>query len=203
MQADLRKNGAVPFEPPPRTATWRHEGAQTGFEVVHFTPTGGGHRVVGCTAGEEDGQAWVVWYEIDVTADWVTRSARVRNRTADDERGVVLERGDDEQWLVDGVLAPELSGCRDVDLESSAMTNAFPVHRMGLDVGDQAEAPAAYVRAFDLSVERLEQNYERLPDQNECQVYDYESPADGFEARLLYDRSGLVLQYPGIAVRHG
>ena len=106
---------------------------------------------------------------------------------------------DGGHWLVDGQAAPRLDGCLDVDLESSAMTNAFPVHRLGLPVGGQAAAPAAYVRALDLAVERLEQTYVRTADDS----YDYASPAFDFECRLVYDDSGLVLDYPGIAVRAG
>ena len=201
MHAAARENEAVPFLPPPPTATWQHQDAQTGFEVVHFTPTDDGHHIVGCTAAEEDGRAWVVWYEIDVTADWVTQRATVTNRTVDGERMVALESVADGHWLVDGTPAPHLDGCFDVDLESSAMTNAFPVHRLALDVGEESPAPAAYVRADDLSVERLEQTYERLPDEDERQRFHYESPAFEFECTLEYDESGLVTSYPGIAAR--
>jgi uncharacterized protein len=55
------------------------------------------------------------------------------------------------------------------------------------------------VRAVDLTVERLEQTYVRLPDQG----YDYVAPVFDFACRLVYDESGLVLDYPGIAVRVG
>jgi hypothetical protein len=37
------------------------------------------------------------------------------------------------------------------------MTNALPVHRIALPAGAPADAPAAYVRAAGLAVERLEQ----------------------------------------------
>jgi hypothetical protein len=40
-----------------------------------------------------------------------------------------------------------LDGCLDADLESSAMTNAMPVRRLGLAVAARAAAPAAYFRA--------------------------------------------------------
>ena len=83
------------------------------------------------------------------------------------------------------------------------MTNALPVRRMGLPVGAQEAAPAAYVRAAGLAVERLEQTYVRATDQASCQRYDYAASAFGFAARLVYDQSGLVLDYPGIAVRAG
>jgi hypothetical protein len=90
-----------------------------------------------------------------------------------------------------------LDGCLDVDLESSALTNAFPVHRLGLDVGERADTPAAYVRALDLSVERLEQSYVRLDDDDGGRRrYHYAAPGFAFECELTYDDSGLVLDYP-------
>jgi hypothetical protein len=97
---------------------------------------------------------------------------------------------------------PELAGCRDVDLEASAFTNALPVNRLRLELGARAEAPAAWVRAADLSVERLEQTYARVPDERpDGSQYAYEAPELEFTARLVYDRFGLVVDYPGIAVR--
>jgi len=75
------------------------------------------------------------------------------------------------------------------------------VHRLDLAAGDRAETPAAYVRALDLSVERLEQTYTRLPDEAGHPRYLYAAPAFDFTGTLSYDESGLVLDYPGIAVR--
>jgi hypothetical protein len=57
------------------------------------------------------------------------------------------------------------------------------------------------VRALDLGVERLEQRYVRLEDGAVGRRYHYRAPAFGFECRLQYDASGLVVDYPGIAVR--
>ena len=67
---------------------------------------------------------------------------------------------------------------------------------MPLVRGEVTEAPAAYVRALDLSVTRLDQTYRRLDDRR----YDYTSEAD-FRAVLKYDAAGLIVDYPGIAVR--
>ncbi|WP_459548687.1 putative glycolipid-binding domain-containing protein [Nocardia sp. X0981] len=65
----------------------------------------------------------------------------------------------------------------------------------------RAVVPAAYVRAAGLSVGRLEQAYLRAPDENAHRCYDYSAPEFGFSCRLVYDVSGLVLSYPGIAER--
>jgi hypothetical protein len=122
-------------------------------------------------------------------------------RSAEGARELSLDADGAGRWQIDGAAAPELDGCLDVDLESSALTNAFPVHRLGLDIGREADAPAAYVRARDLRVERLDQHYVRLADHGARQRYRYTAPAFAFECELLYDEHGLVLDYPGIAVR--
>ena len=160
-----------------------------------------GYRFEGSSAAVEDGTAWGVSYTIDVDDRWITRSARVASRSTEGEREVRLEADGRGAWRVDGERAPELAACLDVDLEASAFTNAFPVHRLGLRVGDRADAPAAYVRAHDVRVERLEQHYTRVADDGVRPRYDYAAPAFDFAATLVYDELGLVLEYPGIAVR--
>ena len=77
----------------------------------------------------------------------------------------------------------------------------MPVHRLELGVGARADAPAAYVRAVDVRVERLEQEYRRIEDDGPHRRYDYRSPVFDFACDLVYDASGLVLDYPGIATR--
>jgi hypothetical protein len=183
-------------------AAWRHRDARDGFEVVFVAPTpGGGRRLAGHVSAVEAGEAWAVHYEIVVDAAWRTRTAWIRTHTAAGRSDVTVEADGEGRWRVDGAPAPVLDGCLDVDLEASACTNAFPVARLGLAAGAAADAPAAYVRVLEPVVERLEQRYERIADDGDRRRYHYASPAFGFEAVLVYDASGLVVDYPGIAVR--
>ena len=191
------------FAPVPATAAWQHRDARTGFEVAYFQPLGEVCRIAGWTTAIEDGLTWAVEYVIDLDEAGATRSAAIRGRSVAGFTSAVLEKDGAGRWMVDGVPAPHLDGCLDVDLESSALTNALPVRRMGLAQGARAAAPAAYVRAVGLGVERLEQTYLRVPDEAAHQRYDYAAPAFDFACRLTYDESGLVLDYPGIAVRAG
>jgi hypothetical protein len=193
----------VAFLPPPDTACWQHVKARSGFEVAYFRKAEDGWAVEGTTAALEEARTWVVTYSIRLDAGWVTRNARIMARTVSGSRETFLQSDGTGRWLVNGVLAPHLDGCLDVDLESSAMTNTLPVHRLSLPEGELADAPAAYVRALDLGVDRLEQTYRRIADQAARQRYDYTAPAFGFTSRLVYDESGLVLDYPGIARRAG
>ena len=187
----------------PATACWQHRGTRSGFEVAYFQAAPDGWRIDGTTTAIEEAHTWIVTYSIQVDAAWITRSAGVTVRTTMGSRETVLESDGYGRWHVDGQRASHLDGCLDVDLESSAMTNALPVHRLDLPVGVRAEAPAAYVRAFDLSAGRMEQTYRRIADEATRQRYRYAAPLFDFSTNLVYDESGLVLDYPGIAVRVG
>jgi uncharacterized protein len=186
----------------PGAAAWLHRDARDGFESVFFAPDGDGWRFAGHTSAVEDGQAWAVQYSITVDGDWCTRMAHVRGWSVSGERELRIEGDGAGAWLVDGADANQVRGCLDVDLESSACTNAMPVRRLRLQVGEGAAAPAMYVRALDLTVERLEQDYVRADDDRAGrQCYEYVAPAFDTACRLVYDRSGLVVDYPGIARR--
>lgn len=185
----------------PRAAAWRHLSAGEGFEVVFLRGEDEGFRCTGEVAAVEDGVAWGVRYRLVLDGTWRTLAAHVSCLSETGSFEVRLEADGRGNWQVDGVPAPELAGCLDVDLEATAFTNALPIHRLGLRVGDDADAPAVYVRVPEPRVERLEQRYQRLPDEGTRQRYNYESPAFGYRDVLIYDEAGLIVDYPSIAVR--
>jgi hypothetical protein len=192
----------MPFSDPPSIAAYEHRDAATGFEVAVFRAAGDGTVIDGQTCAVEDGEAYAVAYTIEVDARWRTRRAHVRNRTGAGRRETRIETDGDGRWTVDGTPTGELDGVLDVDLEASALTNTLPVRRLGLKPGAGAAAPAAYVRALDLRVERLDQEYTRLDDgAGGGARFDYRCKRFDFRCILEYDRAGLVLAYPGIAVR--
>jgi uncharacterized protein len=166
---------------------FRHFGVRDGFEVAWFAAPmlRGGSTFVEESAGHH------IAYEITLAPDGSTSAAIIRSL----EGAVAMTRAGNT-WLIDGVARPDLSECPDVDLESSAVTNGLPVARLGLAVGETGRALAAWVRA-DLTVERLEQTYTRLDELR----YEYISHDDGFRTVLEYGDDGLIVHYPGIAIR--
>lgn len=189
------------FNEPPEYAAWQHHDARNGFEVAFLHRGADGYRLEGETAALEDDEVWAVRYVITLDPRWLTRHAWVSGRSVSGARELTLEADGAGRWRINGSPARNLNGCLDVDLESSALTNALPVHRVGLGIGEEADAPAAYVRALDLSIERLEQRYVRLEDDGSRERYRYTAPRFEFESELSYDEFGLVLDYPGIAIR--
>ena len=162
-------------------AAFRHHTSRDGFEVVFIAE----RRFEGQITAVEDGRPYALRYAIDLDDAWRTRR---RRSTATRERS--CSRATARATGASTAPAAELDGCLDVDLEASAVTNAFPVARGATD------APAAWVR-FDLSVERLEQTYARAGER----TYDYVCPRFDFRAELVYGEDGLVVEYPGIATR--
>ena len=166
----------------------RHIGVRDGFEVAWFTPP---TLLRGGSTFVEEGAGHHIAYEITLAPDGSTSTATIRSL----DRAIALTRAGDA-WLIDGVARPDLSESPDVDLESSAVTNALPVARLEPTVGEPVRALAAWVRA-DLTVERLEQTYTRLDERR----YDYVSHYDGFRTVLEFGDDGLIVDYPGIAIR--
>ncbi len=185
------------FAPLPAVAAWRLLEAHEGFEVAHLTPGSDGIRVSGTSVGVEDGVPWSFRYDLEIGADWHARRGSIRS--ADGGR-LALESDGPGRWLVDGVHDPALDGCLDIDLEGSALTNTAPVHRLGLGVGEEAAAPAVYVRTNTLAVERLDQTYRRVAAADGF-AFEYASPRFDYRASLVFGADGLVEDYPGIARR--
>jgi len=183
------------------TAAWRHLDARVGFEVLFLRHERDRYHLEGHVTAVEEGEPWGIRYTLVLDSNWATRSAHIVGRSALGEHDLQLENDGAGDWRIDGKPMTQLSGCIDVDLEASACTNALPVNRLRLKVGQAADAPAVYVRARDLRVERLEQRYARIPNDGEHSRYDYVAPSFDFRTVLDYDEFGLLLTYPGIAVR--
>ena len=185
----------------PASAAWRLVGAHDGFEVLFVVEDAEGVRLDGHVTVVEEGVPCAMRYSIRVDRGWTMQWAQVIARSGSDWYERQIQRTGDGELTVDGVAVPELQGLVDVDFEGSAVTNALPVNRTKLDVGEAADAPAAYVRLPDLRVVRLDQTYRRIEDDGDRRRYEYEAPEFDTRCVLVYDAAGLVLDYPGIAVR--
>ena len=134
-------------------------------------------------------------YRIECDREWRTRDVEVSGWIGADPVAFRAAASASGEWTIDGLPAPELAGCVDVDLNFSPSTNLLPIRRLRLGIGDRAEVTAAWVRFPTFRVEPLFQTYRRLS----SATYRYTSAGGGgrFEAELTVNEAGFVTAYPG------
>ena len=178
----------------PRTVMWRRIMDDLSFEQATLSRVQEGYEIVGVILVAEAGTPLRIDYRLCCGMDWRTREVDIEQVLGADRGSLRLTADGAGTWRVNGVEAPELTGCIDVDLEFSPSTNALPINRLRLKVGERAQISAAWVRFPALHVMASHQAYHRL----DHAQYVFQSLTSGFEAVLDVDHDGLPVLYAGI-----
>ena len=176
---------------------WRRDDGSPGHSVARLDRTPQGWTAHGVEVLVSEAPL-ACWFRVDLDPDWSTVRAEVRMLDGAGERTLLLERTGGA-WTADGLPRPDLTGCVDVDVAATPLTNTFPIRRLAaLPTGASRTAPVAWVDVPALGVQRVDQTYERLGERR----WQYGDPQHG--AFLLeVDAKGLVERYEGFAVRIG
>lgn len=169
-----------------RTMEWRRRD-RPGYEVCRLFERDSGWSLEGVVS--IDGKT--IEYSVITDRDWKTRNATAAGRE--------ISVDEASRWWAKGRELQHLRGCVDVDLAFTPSTNTLPIRRLGLTVGASASVRAAWLTWPDLDWKVLEQEYERLGEDQ----YEYRSGGGRFVGRLTVDANGLVLDYGGIWVATG
>ena len=175
---------------------WRRISDDLSIECAHIGAIGDGHAITGRIVAVEAETPLELDYRIETGPGWSTRSVRLEQvfEGLDKHLDLLCHEGN---WRVNGVLAPHLAGCSDVDLGLSPSTNMLPIKRLVLSVGEAAEIRAAWVRFPAMDVVAARQRYERL----DLSLWRYTNIDSGFSAQVEVDSDGLVLVYEGLWTR--
>lgn len=176
-------------------ALWRRLDTP-GHDACLYVPGKDGWTLRGSAVFVEDGRACQLRYEVVADAGFRTREAAVAGWIGATAVNLQVRADGEGAWMVDGVEQPQLRGCVDVDLGFTPATNFLPVRRLALQVGGQAQAPAAYFAFPQTRLEVLGQHYRRVSDT----AYEYEAPTAGYTGLLEFSRQGVVANYPGLFV---
>jgi hypothetical protein len=165
---------------------------QPGHEAARLSPRGDGWQLTGTAVFASDGQPCRLDYVVVCGSDWKTHFGRVTGWLGDPSVEVEVAAGAGE-WQLNGIHCPEVSGCVDLDLNFSPSTNLLPIRRLGLSVGAEALARAAWLRFPSFALEPLDQLYRRTGEA----AYRYESAGGTFVRDLRVNAAGFVTEYPG------
>jgi hypothetical protein len=131
-------------------------------------------------------------YEVACDAAWVTRHGRVRGWLDGRAVELAIVRSAAGAWTINGVVAPGLDACLDLDLGFTPATNVLQLRRVTLSTGDAIDVPAAWLDVEAGSLALLRQRYERRAET----AYWYEAPRFDYAALLDVAPSGFVHRYP-------
>jgi hypothetical protein len=177
----------------PHSILWRRLD-QPGHDAARLVSQQGGWELAGSAVFAHDDEPVRLDYDIVCDARWHTRSVRIRGWMG--SASIALDLGADEagHWYLNEVECPAVAGCLDIDLSFSPATNLLPIRRLALTVAEAADVRAAWLGFPTLTLEPLDQRYERTGPT----TYRYESEGGQFRRALEVNAAGFVTQYPGL-----
>ena len=151
-----------------------------------------GLRLSGTVLTPEHGTPLDVGYRIEAGPGGLTRRMELALDGGTTRRVLLADGAGTWRWE-GGPEVAEVAGALDVDLTVTPATNTLPIRRLaGLGVGQAADVQMAWVQFPGLEVIPSAQRYRRLaPDRWRFSTGD-------FQADLLVDPDGLVLDYGGL-----
>ena len=132
-------------------------------------------------------------YLIFCDAQWNTSQGQLSGWVGNAQVELEVTVDADHNWRLNGSARPTVAGCIDLDLNFSPSTNLLPIRRLNLEIGQEAEVQAAWLRFPGFELEPLSQLYRRTGER----TYRYES-STGFSTDLHVNSAGFVTNYPGL-----
>lgn len=148
--------------------------------------------------GVADNNALRVRYRIQCDLSWRVREIDIRRL---DDQSIPLElRADGKgHWhTAKGAALPPLDGCIDVDISVTPFTNTLPIRRLNLSRDQSAQMTVAYIVVPELEVKPIQQRYTCLSRTPDGGLYRYENLTRPYQANLVVDEDGLVIDYPNV-----
>jgi len=179
--------------PPEHTILWRRIDLP-GHDACGLWHLQNGWRLHGAALFSLDGVPCRLEYHAQCDAAWRARAAGVSGWIGRQNLHLEIIAHADGHWDLNGAEQTAVAGCIDVDLNFTPATNLIAIRRLALSVGEQADAPAAWLRFPELQLERLEQRYHRIT----VEEYDYAAPDVGYAGILRVLPMGFVTCYPGL-----
>ena len=165
-----------------------------GHDSCRLFEVPGGWLLSGAAVFLEARHACHFHYQVRADRGFRCRSAKVSGYLGRSAVDIRIRSAGSGRWRVDGEVRSDLDGCLDIDLGFTPATNLLVLRRLALAVGEQADAPAAYLSFPRMRFIRLPQHYRRIT----AAKVAYESPSHGYAGTLVVSALGAVVRYPGL-----
>lgn len=133
-----------------------------------------------------------------IDSNWHAQLVDIERWNAEGHSVLRLERAGTD-WLVNGTRRADLEGADEPDLSVTPFCNTFPILRTPMRAGESFSLDTAFIDAATMTVSRSRQRYDRLG-LGRLRYVDL-GVSLGFEADLVVDDDGFVLQYESLFER--
>ncbi len=181
-----------------RTVVWRREDVE-GHGVARVSAESNAVHIQGFEVTASGGAR----YEIALDAGWRTRTVDIEAIGRDGvSRDMRLEADGSGAWILNGQEIPDVRGCVDVDLFSVPVTNTLPIRRLRLADGEEAQVAAVWIGLPALEIERVEQVYRRVgQEETGLWRYEYRPASSDDSVWMTVDGDCIVVDYEDFATR--
>ena len=169
-----------------------------GTEYLNVEIDAGGTLAQGVVVGERGGQPYGLVYTVRLDADWRTREVEIARPAEGQVLSVQADGKGHWRDVRTGQQLPQLDGCIDVDIAATPFTNTLPIRRCEWTCGQSRAFDMAYVSVPDLVMSKVRQRYTCI---EETRKFLYENVPNNFQAELVVDTEGLVVDYPNLFLR--
>jgi hypothetical protein len=173
-----------------------------GLEHVIVTASAAGYRADGQLIMAEE-ELVTVRYQLRCDAGWRFTGLDISVTGAAGHRDLAVSADGAGSWTAGGQPRPDLSGCTDIDINCTPLTNTLPIRRIAWSPGDAHDLAVAYVSVPELEVRAVRQRYTLLDTDERDGGARYRYESGSFRSDVRVDRDGWVTDYPGIWHRVG
>lgn len=156
-----------------------------------------GSEITSTIIGSYQGKIYQVAYHIKTNEHWETVFVAITSRHSNQTQKIQLEGDGKGNWTSNGTEAKQFRGCIDVDIALTPFTNTLPIRRLKLHQQQEQVIQVIYIDLIDQRILPVRQLYRCLS----ATEYHYENIPNDFEARVVVDESGFVVDYPSLFVR--
>lgn len=188
--AELGRGQGDPMSP--QSILWRRLD-QPGHDAAWLVSCPSGWELEGSAVFAQNGEPVRLDYHVVCDARWHTRSVWIRGWMGSGSMALDITADEGRHWHMNDVECPAVAGCLDIDLSFTPATNLLPIRRLGLTVSGSAGVRAAWLGFPTVTLEPLDQRYERTG----RTTYRYETTDGQFRRELEVNPAGFVTHYPG------
>lgn len=156
-----------------------------------------GAEITSTIIGNYEGKLYKVEYHIKTNEHWQTVFFEINSRHSNQTQIIRYEGDGTGNWTTNGKKAEQFNGCIDIDLPLTPFTNTLPIRRLKLKPDQSQEIQVIYFDMLEQTIKPVRQKYLCLS----ATEYHYENIPNDFEAKILVDESGFVIDYPSLFVR--